>query len=62
MFLDDIDDIEHYNRLCIYNSSRCVFASNSDFSLIENILQKNPDVFETPRVSISFGDKEYFPK
>lgn len=60
--LDDIDDIEHYNRLCTYNSSRCVFSSNSDFSIIENILLSNPNVFEIPKVSISFGGKEYFPK
>lgn len=60
--LDDIDDIERYNRLCVYNSSRCVFASNPDFSVIENILQANPNVFEIPKVSISFGGKEYFPE
>ena len=51
-----------YCRLCVYNSSRCVFASNPDFSVIKKILQTNPNVFEIPKVSISFGGKEYFPK
>lgn len=60
--LDDIADIEHYNRLCTYNSSRCVFSSSSNFSIIENILLKNPNIFEIPKVSISFGGKEYFPE
>ena len=60
--LDDIDDINHYNRLCTYNSSRCVFSCNPDFSLIEKILIDNPTVFEIPKVSISFGGKKYFPQ
>lgn len=59
--LNNPDVVEYYNYQSIMQSERCVFSQNSDFSLIERILQENENAFCLPNVSLTWGGKTYFP-
>ena len=56
-----LENIEYYNLLSIYESDRCVFSCNDDFHVIDAMLKENPNVFDIPKIQISYGGKEYRP-
>ena len=60
--LEDIEVIKYCNSRCAINSDRCVFSNTSDFSVIQEMINKKPDVFEQPHTIVSWGDKTYIPQ
>ena len=60
--LDSAEIIERYNTLCICNSEQYVYLNNDDYSFIDTILDENPQIISAPKVSMSFNDREYYPK
>ena len=60
--LDSADYVERYNKLCVYNSNSYVLSCNQDFDIISRMLAKRPDLFDIPKLSLSYGGKTYYPK
>lgn len=58
----DIDKVKHYNSLTALNCSRCVFSSDDDFSVVLEVLKKNPNAFNRPRSLLKGGSKTYTPR
>ena len=56
---DDIEIVRYYNSLCLARCNRTVFAMKNDFSIIDEILENNPDVFKRKRISAAYGGKTY---
>ena len=56
------ESVEYYNAMQVRRAERCLFSSVQDFGVVERILAKHPDMFETPRVSLSWGGKVFYPK
>lgn len=59
--VDEQDIIAYYNSQCVINSSRCVFSQTYDFSIIEEMKAKRPDVLQLPKTVLKWGDKTYTP-
>ena len=60
--IDDLDMIDDYNSRSVMNSSRCVFSQTGDFSIIEKMKAKRPDVLQLPKSMLSWGGKTYIPR
>ena len=58
----DAKDIDSYNALNVLHSTRCLFSSSGDFSIVEKILELEPTIFEKPTVSLSWNGKVFYPK
>ncbi|MBE6992002.1 MAG: DUF4238 domain-containing protein [Ruminococcaceae bacterium] len=48
--LEDIDDITDYNSRCIIHSERCVFSNNGNFTLVQDLLKKDPQILDLPHM------------
>lgn len=59
--IDDIDIVNDYNSRCVMNSSRCVFSKTGDFSIIDKMKEKEPDVLQLPKSTLTWGGKTYVP-
>lgn len=57
-----IENVEYYNSLCAYQSERCIFSSDGDFALLENMLKDNSNTFDIPKTEMSWGGKKYYPR
>lgn len=60
--IQDEHDIDSYNILTVLNSTRCVFSPSGDFSIIDKILELEPNIFDKPTVSLSWNGKVFYPK
>ena len=60
--LSDLDSVKDYNSRCILHSDTCVFSKTDDFSLIEEMLSKNPDILDMPHTVVRWGGKTYSPR
>ena len=60
--IDDLDMIDDYNSRSVMNSSRCVFSQTDDFSIIEKMKAKRPDVLQLPKSTLTWGGKTYTPR
>ena len=58
----DVRDIDSYNTLTVLNSTRCVFSASGDFSVIDKILELEPNIFDKPTMSLSWNGKVFHPK
>lgn len=58
----DVRDIDSYNTLTVLNSPRCVFSTSGDFSVIDKILELEPNIFDKPTMSLSWNGKVFHPK
>lgn len=55
-----LENVQHYNARCVYQSHRFVYSCINDFSLILDIAKKDPMIFECGTQDVSFwGDKAY---
>lgn len=59
--IDESDIIDDYNSRCVMNSSRCVFSQTADFSIIEKMKVKRPEVLQLPKTTLTWGGKTYIP-
>ena len=46
------ENIENINSLQVLSSERFIFSSNDDFSLIEDMLEQNPNLIQGPRLGV----------
>lgn len=60
--LDNSEVVKYCNSRCMLFSERCVFSNNSDFSISEEMLEKNPNIFNQPHTVIKWGGKTYSPR
>ena len=61
VLLDNEAYIDYYNSLCAMQSERCVFSSDGDFALLEEMKENNPQIFSQPHAQMNWGSKTYFP-
>ena len=61
VLLDNEAYIDYYNSLCAMQSERCVFSSDGDFALLEEMKENNPQIFSQPHTQMNWGGKTYFP-
>ena len=55
-----LDNIDYYNSCEFFNSNRWTISSENDFSLIEKLVAKNPELLDKkPHIEISYGGKTY---
>ena len=57
--IDERDIIDDYNSRCVMNSSRCVFSQTDDFSVVQKMKEKKPDVLQLPKTVLTWGGKTY---
>jgi len=65
MYWDNMvhENIEYYNSLAVMRSNRCVFSDNGDFALIEEMVKKNPMLFENSNTTeLHWGGNTYRPQ
>lgn len=60
--IDDLRDINNYNLRCVIHSERCIFSNKEDFSIIHDILEKEPYIFDKPHTILHCGGKTYKPR
>lgn len=60
--IDNHEIIDDYNSRCVMNSSRCVFSQTDDFSIIDKMKAKRPDVLKLPKTVLTWGGKKYTTK
>lgn len=53
-----LEDVEHYNRLQIYNSNRFIFCSVNHFDLVQAICQQQPEICSEDRSRIQIKTRE----
>ena len=53
-----INDVEHYNKLQVFNSNRFVFSSDNCFENVKNICQEYPEVCSKDRNRIKISKLE----
>lgn len=59
--IDDLEDIEYFNRCIAVDSDRCIISKSNDFSVINMLLEENKNIFEKPKTILNYGGKTYFP-
>lgn len=60
--MDDIDSVKDYNSRILIHSDACIFSQTNDFSLVEEVLKKNPDILDRPHIVLHWGGKTYVPR
>ena len=60
--LDNPEVVKYYNSRCVLYSDNCIFSTVNDFSVIDEILTKNPDVLNQPHTVMSWGGNTYTPR
>lgn len=60
--LEDVRTVNYCNSRSVLNSDRCVFSNTPDFLVIQEMIEKKPDIFEQPRTIVNWGGKTYTPK
>lgn len=60
--IDDTEVIKYCNSRCLLFSERCVFSNTDDFSVAQEMLNKNPEIFEQPHTVMHWGGKTYTPR
>ena len=58
----DEEAVEYYNTMQVARAERCLFSPTNDFSVVDRILSKHPDLFDMPSMSLSWGGKVFYPK
>jgi len=57
------DNVDYYNSLAVMRSHRCIFSDKSDFSLLEEMVKRNPRIFENNTTTeLLWGGKTYRPQ
>lgn len=60
--MDAVSDVTYYNKWITLESERCVFSADSNFSVMEELLNKDETVFDKPKSVLHWGDKTYSPR
>lgn len=60
--IDNSEVIKYINSRCAQFSERCVFSCNGDYSVIQEMLRKNPNILNQPHTVMHWGGKTYTPR
>lgn len=60
--LSNTDVVKYCNSRCAMHSERCVFSTNDDFSVIQEMLDRNPNMFNGPHTIMQWNGKTYTPR
>lgn len=60
--LIDEREIHYYNSILVSECDSCVFSQTNDFTVIENMLAKDPHALDHPHSITHWGGKTYFPR
>lgn len=60
--MDNEEVVKYCNSRCILHSDSCIFSNNNDFSVIDEMIAKNPNVLNQPRTVLHWGGKTYTPR
>lgn len=57
----DVTVVEKYNSKCTLNALRLVVSNSNDFSIIDRMIDRNPNILQQPKTTLIWGDKVYVP-
>ena len=60
--IDNVEDVRRYNARSVLNSLYCTYSPDDDFSIVDDMLKKNPNILDRPRSVVHGGGKDYFPQ
>ena len=60
--LDNAEVVKYCNSRCVLHSDNCVFSNTNDFSVIDEMLAKNPNVLDHPHTVLHWGGNTYTPR
>ena len=60
--VDNKEVVKYYNSRCVSRSDNCIFSATDDFSVIDEMLAKNPEVLDEPHTVVNWGGKTYTPQ
>lgn len=60
--LDNPEVVKYCNSRCVLYSDNCIFSTVNDFSVIDEMLAKNPNVLNQPHTVMSWGGNTYTPR
>ena len=55
------EDIDRYNSILAVEANRFIYSTEGDWTLIDNMIKKSPDVFDQPHTQLTWGGKVYTP-
>ena len=58
---DEQDIINRMNIRTIINAERFIFSNTNDFTIVEDLLKKDPTIFSQPKTVVHWGGKTYTP-
>lgn len=56
------ENIDYYNSLCVMRSDRCIYSTDGDFTLIDQMIKKDSHALDTHRTELRWGGKTYYPR
>ena len=60
--INNIEYVNCYNYYFITGESSFIFSNKNDFSLIDEVLENNPNLFELPNIVAKWGDRIITPE
>lgn len=61
IYTNDVECVNIYNRYIALNSQRIIISNDNDFEIIEEMLQKEENIFEIPKSEIHYNGKIFYP-
>lgn len=49
----NVENVKYYNSYALFHCDSHIFSNSDDFGIAEEIINKNPDVFKQPRVTMN---------
>lgn len=59
--VNDIENVKFYNSHALLHCDSRVFSNSNNFVIAEEMIKRNPSVFEQPRTVMHWGEKTYYP-
>lgn len=60
--LDNAEVVKYCNSRCALHSDNCVYSNTNDFSVIDEMIAKNPNVLDQPHTVLHWGGNTYIPR
>lgn len=59
--IDNDDFVNYYNSILAMQADRFIFSSDNNMALLDLMKKKDPNIFKSPKVQMSWGGKTYYP-
>ena len=53
--------VDKYNTRCTLNALRFVISNSNDFSIVDEMIDRHPNILQRPKTTLILGDKVYVP-